>query len=113
MHLSTEVMAGVRIARLAGELDKLAAEDARDALEPLLSPEGLVVDLGGLTFIDSAGLHLLFELVRSAPGGDVAVAVSVPESSPIRRVVDLVRLGSVAPVLSSVEEAAAALRVSS
>jgi anti-sigma B factor antagonist len=112
MHLTTESLDGVPVARLTGELDKLALDQgAGTELDPLLGRGRLVVDLGGLTFIDSAGLHALFELAKRASSRSAAVAVCVPEASPVHRVVAVVRLGAVMPVLSTVEEAVAVVQV--
>jgi anti-sigma B factor antagonist len=54
---------GAVIVRLAGELDLYNAPTLRDELLKAAdgSPERLVVDLSGLTFIDSTGLGVLIE----------------------------------------------------
>ena len=112
IQLRTDEVRGVRVARLEGELDKLAIETARARLDPLVAAGKLVVDLDRVTFIDSAGLHALFGLSRvSASGGGIALVVS--DSSPTARVIGLVHLGDVVPVCASVDEAVALLQVSS
>ena len=80
---------GAVIVSLAGELDLYNAEEVRRALLDSLtdSPELLVVDLKGVTFIDSTALGVLIE-ARSrmndrsgfrlaAPGLDVRRALEV------------------------------------
>ena len=54
---------GAVIVRLAGELDLYNAHAVRDELLAAADrgPERLVVDLSGLTFIDSTGLGVLIE----------------------------------------------------
>src|SRR6266571_803816 len=54
---------GAVIVRLAGELDLYNAHALRDELVAAAErePERLVVDLSGLTFIDSTGLGVLIE----------------------------------------------------
>jgi anti-sigma B factor antagonist len=54
---------GAVIVRLAGELDLYNAPTLRDELLKAAdgSPDRLVVDLSGLTFIDSTGLGVLIE----------------------------------------------------
>ena len=103
---------GLPVARLEGELDKLAVEHVRARLDQLAATGSFVLDLEGLTFIDSAGLHALFGLAKlaAAQGGGVAIAVS--GTSPVARVVALVHLGDVVPVRESVDAAAASLEVS-
>ncbi len=55
------------VARLDGEIDLATAPHVQRRLEPVLDEhDGLEVDLGGLTFMDSAGLHLLEALAARA-----------------------------------------------
>ena len=109
LRLRVEEVAGVPVARLDGQVDKLGVEQARTQLDPLAASGTLVVALDNVTFIDSAGLHALFGLsgVAAASGG--RVALSVPPGSPVARVVEIVRLGDAMPVRDSVEDAALAL----
>ena len=100
---------GVPVVRLEGEVDKLAVDQARSRLDPLAASGRLVIDLDRVSFIDSAGLHALFGLGRVASAAGGGLALSVPSSCAVARVVEIVRLGDVMPVRTSVEEAAAAL----
>jgi anti-anti-sigma factor len=100
---------GVRVARLEGEVDKLAVEQARSHLDPLAAAGKLVIDLDRVSFIDSAGLHALFGLGRVATAAGGGLALSVPSSCAVARVVEIVRLADAMPVRESVEDAAAAL----
>lgn len=108
-RVTVDSSAGVTVARIDGELDKLAAGAVGSRLEGLVDEGRLVVDLGGVTFLDSAGLHMLFGLSRTvaARGGQLALAVA--EGSPVSRVVELAHLAGVMPVRASVEDAVAAL----
>ena len=102
---SEERSDGITIARLEGELDKFAADEVLAELESLPSSPARVVDLGGLTFLDSAGLHALFAAARFASERGTRLAFVLPHSSPIRRVLELVQIGTVAPVRHSQSEA--------
>jgi anti-sigma B factor antagonist len=110
VQLTTDEMAGVTVVRVVGELDKLAIEQARSGLDRLVAAGGLVVDLDGVTFIDSAGLHALFGLARVASPHGTRVALAVADSSPTARVIGLVHLADVVPVLPTVEDAVSALQ---
>ena len=68
---------------------------------------GLVVDLTGATYLDSAGVNVLFEVAESLRQRQLAMALVVPPDSLVERVVALVHLGSVAPVQPDVEAALA------
>ena len=107
--MNAEEVRGIRVARLEGEVDKLAVERARTQLDPLAAAGKLVIDLDRVSFIDSAGLHALFGLGRVATAAGGGLALSVPPSCAVARVVEIVRLADAMPVRESVEDAAAAL----
>lgn len=107
--MTTGEVRGVPVARLEGHVDKLAVEQARAHLDPLVASGKLVIDLDAVSFIDSAGLHALFSLGHAAAGQGGGLALSVPPSCAVARVVEIVRLADVVPVRESVEAAAAAL----
>ena len=78
------------VVALSGEFDIATAPAARDLLAELASAgvTGITVDLGGLTFVDAAGLRVLADASRAGrclPGGFRLVAVPA-------RVVRLLRL---------------------
>jgi anti-sigma B factor antagonist len=95
------------VIRLGGDLDTFAAQGFRERLSLLKSSDRIVVDLSGLSFIDSAGLHALFGVGRAANEVGAGIAFVVPPGSPIRRVVELVLLTEVAPVCDSLDAAIA------
>ena len=76
-----------RLARLSGELDLAQAHALRDRLLAAVENQdlGLVIDLSDATYVDSAGVNLLFELAeRLAP--PAAFAVVIPEGGIVERV---------------------------
>jgi anti-anti-sigma factor len=77
----------VLIAAIAGEVDISNARDLEAAIAAELGSDddGLVLDLGGLTFLDAAGVHLLYRLSERAS----RFAVVIADDSPPRRVLDL------------------------
>ena len=68
---------GVPVARLVGELTFECRGGRASARNRPAEAEGLVLDLGRLTFLDSAGIHLLFRLSRlvGARGGRLTLVV--------------------------------------
>jgi anti-anti-sigma factor len=109
LELEPDDVGGVSVVRLEGEVDKLALDQARARLDSLAAAGRLVIDLDRVSFIDSAGLHALFGLGRVASAAGGGVALAVPPSCAVARVVDIVRLADAMPVRESVEDAAAAL----
>lgn len=95
------------VAHVEGELDKLAADAVHSRLDMLLERGRLVVDLSGVTFLDSAGLHALFGLGRAATERGGRVALAVAPGSAAARVVELAHLAGVMPVCATVGDAVA------
>ena len=99
---------GLVVLSIAGELDLTTVSDA-DARLAEASDGDLVLDLTGLTFLDSAAVHLLFRTVRRFREQDRRLAFVVPTGSPAHRIVEILDLRSAAPVRSTLEEAMRAL----
>lgn len=76
---------------LVGEIDAHTAPSLAAALEPL--PAGdVVLDVAGVTFLDSSGLRVLLGLSRAARQAGHAVVLLTP-SAAVRRVVDISGVG--------------------
>jgi len=78
-------------ARLAGELDLASAPDVRTRLYAALSErlQELSLDLSGLTFMDSAGVELLFRLSEDLAMRQIPLRLYVPEGALIRRTLEV------------------------
>ena len=95
------------MARLAPEFDIASAMGIRDGLIATLTnrDHGIVVDLGDVTFMDSAGINVLFELAERLESRQQEVAVVLPERAIVRKVADLAGLGSRVTICESVDDA--------
>jgi anti-sigma B factor antagonist len=104
----------VVVARLTGEIDLSNAVDIGDQLGAGVpnSALGLVVDLTATSYLDSSGIHLLFDLGERLTRRQQQLRVVVPADAPIRRVLRIVSLGDSVPVMATVEEAEASIRAS-
>jgi anti-anti-sigma factor len=93
-HLDVEEDGDTLVARLIGEIDlsnaALIGQDirARVANHSL----GVVLDLAGLTYLDSAGLEVLFDLRRRLESRRQQLIIAVPADSPVYRTLQLVGL---------------------
>lgn len=78
------------IVRPRGELDLVSVRRLRDAVDELLTTgfRSLVVDLRGLTFIDSSGLHCLMELAARAQDDGVELTI-VQGPREVRRIFEM------------------------
>ena len=88
--------AGVAVARLKGNLDLAAADAVRRRLVAAID-EGyarLVVDLGGVGFIDSSGLSSLVGVLKAARtrGGEMRIANAPDQARLVLRVTTLDRI---------------------
>jgi anti-anti-sigma factor len=81
----------VVVAGITGELDVSNAADlqAQIAAEVGNQAAGLVVDLAGLEFMDSSGVHLLFALAERLRDRGRRIAVIAPVGSAPRRLLQL------------------------
>ena len=79
----------VRI-QLIGEVDLEVEDQARAALDEAVdaAEDSLVVDLGGLAFLDSTGLRLLIELKERLDGHPPALSL-VPGNASVQRVFEV------------------------
>jgi len=101
----------VALARLSDEFDVSAAVAVRDGLLAALTnrDHGIVVDLQGVSFMDSAGINVLFEVAERLEARQQVVAVVLPERAVVRRVAELVGLGSAVNICESVDDAVQAI----
>jgi anti-sigma B factor antagonist len=106
---------GIHVMSLNGELDINRAPALRRELLGAVDNQaaGLVLDLNGATYMDSAAINVLFEVAEGLSARQVQLAVVVPEGSLVARVVSLVDLGSVARLHPTLEAAVADVRSSS
>jgi anti-anti-sigma factor len=103
---------GVFVVRLGAEIDMTNASALRLALGERVPNDaiGLVVDLSETTYFDSAGVHMLFDLADQLGVRQQRIAVALPPRSPIRRVLQVVRLEERIPMADSVRAAIAEIR---
>jgi anti-anti-sigma factor len=111
-QLETRMEENAVVACVTGEVDLSNASDIGSALEGSVPQRalGLVLDLSEATYIDSAGVHLLFRLGGRLTRRRQQLRVVVPDTAPIRKIVNLAGLGWTVPQDGSVGEALARLK---
>jgi anti-anti-sigma factor len=104
----------VIVARLSGEVDLSNASEVGDQLSTGVpnTALGLVLDLTATTYLDSSGVHLVFDLAERLRTRQQQLRVVVPAGAPIRRVLRIVELDESVPVMAGVDEAIADIRAS-
>jgi anti-anti-sigma factor len=103
---------GVVTARLEGEIDMANARDigARIVAAIPNSTLGVVLDLSGTTYLDSAGIQVIFDLAERLSSRQQQFRVAVPEGARVRRVLDIVRLEGTVPIDVSADDAETEIR---
>ena len=106
-----EAVDGVPVAHLSGEIDRTNSAELGERMADAISAEGggLVVDFTKLTFIDSTGMRMLFELAAELKRRGQALRVVVPEGAHLGEILDTVGLYQAAGRDHTVGEAVAAL----
>jgi anti-anti-sigma factor len=103
--------AGQPVVQIGGEIDASNAEVIGRRIRDSVSNEalGLIIDLSGTTYIDSAGVKLLFDLAQRLDRRGLELHLVVAEPSQVADVFDLVALDTVAHRHPTLAVAAAAL----
>ncbi len=97
------------VATVSGEVDMTNAAYVREELTSAVSNQvrALVIDLSNARYLDSAAIEVLFELSRRLVRRHQQLRLVVPRRSPLRRLITLIDVGSVAPVHESLDTAVA------
>jgi len=99
----------VVVATVTGEIDASIANQLCDAIGDATANTalGVVLDLGAVDYLDSAGIHLLYRLRENLRARGQKLVVVIPTQSPVH---DSLRLAGVTrhlPLASSRDEALA------
>jgi anti-anti-sigma factor len=105
----------VVVARISGEIDLSNAAQLGEELGARVpnSALGLVIDLTATDYLDSSGVHLVFDLAERLQTRQQQLRIVVPEGAPIRRVLRIVELDGAVPVRATVDEAVEQIRAAS
>ena len=80
-----------RTLRVEGEVDLSNAHELAGAIqEACAGGDEVLIDLSGLTFIDSSGLHAIDRVAATVPGGTPVVLLDVPPR--VARLIELLGL---------------------
>lgn len=93
---------------LKGEIDMANAPFVEDEIAAAITNQMTTVsiDLEDVTYVDSAGLRILFSLVDRLPTLQIALELVAPPDSPARRVIELSGLAGVVTVRPEARDAA-------
>jgi anti-sigma B factor antagonist len=104
MKYNTREQAGYIVVELAGDVDLSCSPDARkQILECLDSQNNLLVDLSGVSYIDSSGVASLVEGYQTAKKKNLRFGL-IGVSGAAMSVLQLARLDKVFPIHASVDD---------
>jgi anti-sigma B factor antagonist len=101
------------VAKVMGEVDLTNAPDVLELLLGSVSNDcaGLVVDLSNARYLDSTGVGVFFDAVRSLHGRGQQVAVVCPPDVSLRRLLSITGIESVVPIADALSDAINAMEV--
>jgi anti-sigma B factor antagonist len=101
---------GVPVLRLEGEIDVSNVGEIRTRMREMVTNQqfALIVDLTPTSYLDSAGINLLFAIGEEMRGRQQQLHVVLSENSPLTRMVTLTGLDKSLPTHSTLERALAA-----
>jgi anti-anti-sigma factor len=84
----------IRVATITGEVDISNVDEVSSALEVQLSDDAAVqvIDLTGTSYLDSAGLRILYMFAERLRARRRTLHLVVPEQAPITRLLEIVDL---------------------
>lgn len=103
VHIEVQIRDGCMVCRLVGTLEADTAPRLREAMALVSSARSLVIDLSGVSFIDSAALAVLVGSIRRLREADGTVAVC--SRGHVRRVLETVGFERVAAMVATVDDA--------
>ena len=98
---------GNPVARIRGEVDMSNVGELSLALRNAVaqSSAGLVIDFSATEYLDSAGLHFIFDLGKRLRDRGQRLYLVVPPGSPVAAVLDIINVESLAPRHQTLDEA--------
>jgi anti-sigma B factor antagonist len=105
-HLEVEQRGEMLLVRIEGEIDISNAREVSAGVEAAMpgGAETLVIDLTDTSYLDSAGIQVLFFLAHRLHSRRQRMKLVVPDHAPIRAVLELTGIPRVIPMEARVEE---------
>jgi anti-sigma B factor antagonist len=92
---------------LPAEIDVTNSEQVYEQLVSVLAPgvQTVVADMMSTAFCDSSGVHAIMRAYESAAARDVRLRLAVSSNTSVRRVLELIGVGRLVPVHTSLQAA--------
>jgi anti-anti-sigma factor len=108
-----EERSGIPIARVRGEVDMSNAPELGATLQAAIQhgSAGLVLDFTETDYLDSAGLHFIFDLGKRLRDRGQRLELVVPDGSPVQTVLEIVNVNTLADVWTDLGQAIGKLQL--
>jgi anti-anti-sigma factor len=105
--VQSELVGDSTVVRIRGEVDLSNAWSVGGAVRDAISNQAhsVVVDLTEVSYLDSAGIRVLFDLSRGLAEHDQQLIVVLPVRATIRRALEVSAIHTAAQVVGSLDEA--------
>jgi anti-anti-sigma factor len=105
MLMTLETMQGFELVEMTGPLDAEAVIEIKDSLEALTQrvSKGVVLDMSGVTFLDSSGVGALVFMFKRLAAGQRTLHLVGLNNQPLR-LVQLLRINRTIQTHSSIED---------
>jgi anti-anti-sigma factor len=106
-NLELEERSGFAIARVGGEVDASNMASLREDILAGISNQvtGVILDLSPTSYLDSAGVHLIFELARRLRQRQLGFGIVVAPGTIVADVLEMVRIEDTASCAQDVDGA--------
>ena len=103
---------GLPVARIRGEIDMSNVGELSLTLQSAVaqSAPGLIVDFSETSYLDSAGLHFIFDMGKRLRDRGQRLYLVVPPASPVAAVLDIVQVAALVRRCETLDEAVEGLR---
>src|SRR4051812_9678735 len=111
-EVAFEDVGGSPVAHIRGEVDMSNVYELGTTLQNAVDhvAPGLVLDFTQTGYLDSAGLHFIFDLGKRLRDRGQRLYLVVPDESPVATVLDIVNIGALAPRCQTLDVAIERLR---
>jgi anti-anti-sigma factor len=112
--VDVEQQGNISVARLRGEIDTSNVSEIGEALGAAAVDDriqGMVVDLSGVAYLNSATVKLLFDLAEQMHKRHQQMRLVMTETAPMRKLILLLKFDLVVPLDKTIDDAFAHIRM--
>jgi anti-anti-sigma factor len=112
LRIELDVIDDVAVAKVFGEIDVVTHDDARLRLIAAALDGGprFVIDLDGVSYVDSNGIRVLFALARELDHSRIEWGIALRNESPLHSLFKVTAFDEAASIFAAADEAIDAVK---